>query len=382
MKLLEYQAKELFQKFGIPIAFGKTISSIDQIDDALKAMPSPKVVLKAQVYVGGRGKAGGIKLASTAAEAKEKAAKIFGMKIKDCPVNKLLITDQNDIDKELYLSFILDRDQQCYKMIFSPVGGVDIEELAEKQPEKMLIQSVDYFPGLQGFHLRAMYALLKDFPPAAVKEIGMIATNLFKVFVEKDASLAEINPLVLTPSGKVLALDAKVIIDDNALYRQKDLLEYRTYEEDEPQEREAKQKNLNYVKLDGTIGCMVNGAGLAMATMDVIKHFGGEPANFLDIGGGAKAQQVTEALEIILKDPNVKALFVNIFGGIVRCDMVAEGLITAKKTLGIKKPMVIRLVGTNDQKAYELLRAEGITAFATMAEAAKEVVKVAKAGQK
>lgn len=380
MKLLEHQAKELFKRFGIPVPQGKTITSLEQLEGAMKEMPSHKVVLKAQVYVGGRGKAGGIKLADSIPDAKEKAAQIFGMKIKGCPVNKILIEEQMDIDKELYMSFIVDRDQQCYKLIFSPEGGVEIEELAVKQPEKVLMQSVEYFPGLQGFQLRSMMPMLKGFPPAAMKEIGAIAGNLYKFFVEKDASLAEINPLVITKTGRVLACDGKVIFDDNAMFRNKDLLEYQTYEEDEPQEKEAKQKNLNYVKLDGTIGCMVNGAGLAMATMDVIKHFGGEPANFLDIGGGAKAQQVTEALDIILRDKNVKALFINIFGGIVRCDMVAEGIITAKKTLGIKCPMVIRLIGTNDQRAYELLKAEGISAFATMAEAAKEVVKAAKAG--
>jgi len=374
MKVYEFQAKELFRKFGIPVPKGKVLDSLSEIEGVFREFPVPKVVLKAQVFVGGRGKAGGIKKADDLAEAKEKAGQILAMSIKGFPVKKLLMEEQMQIEKELYLSFILDRDNACFKMIFSPIGGVDIEEIAEKHPEKLLMLNIEYFPGLQGFQLREMLPMLSDFAPNVRKEVYSIANNLYKLFVEKEASLAEINPLVVTKEGKVLACDGKVIFDDNALFRHKDLLEYRTFEEDDPLEREAKEKNLNYVKLDGTIGCMVNGAGLAMATMDVIKHFGGEPANFLDIGGGAKAQQVTDALSIILKDPNVKALFINIFGGIVRCDLVAEGIIAAKRKLEIRKPMVIRLIGTNDKKAYEMLNAEGMSTFPTMAAAAKEVV--------
>ncbi|OIP24974.1 succinate--CoA ligase subunit beta [bacterium CG2_30_54_10] len=378
MKLLEFQGKDLFRKFGLPVPKGVTISNESQVDEALKQLPGSKVVLKAQVFVGGRGKAGGIKIASNPKEAKEKAHDIFSMKIKGFPVNRLLIEEPIDIDKELYLSFVLDRDNKCFKMIFSPCGGMDIEEIAAKEPEKLLFQKLEYFPGLQSFQLREMIPYLKGFPPGTFKEIAGMASNLYKLFIEKEASLVEINPLVVSKQGKCLACDSKVVFDDNALFRHKDIAEYKLPDEDDPYEREAREKNLNYVKLNGNIGCMVNGAGLAMATMDVIKYFGGDPANFLDIGGGAKAQEVTAAIGIILKDPNVKAVFINIFGGIVRCDLVAEGIIAAKKALHITKPVVIRLLGTNDKKAYEMLKAADMSAFSTMATAAKEVVAAAK----
>ncbi len=376
MKIYEFQAKKLFSEKGIPVPFGKDAGSINEAEKVINEFPNPRVVIKAQVYVGGRGKAGGIKLADNIDEAMHKASQIFSMKIKGLPVKRILIEEQLNIDREFYLSFIQDRDNRCYQMIFSSSGGIDIEDLAENHPEKIIVKKIKFFPGLQSFQIREILSTLKDLKSETKKEIYTTISNLFKFFIENDATLAEINPLVITKSGKCFACDAKVIFDDNSLFRHKYLLKMRIPEEEDPYEREAKDKNLNYVKLDGNIGCMVNGAGLAMATMDVIKYFGGEPANFLDIGGGAKSQQVEDALHIILKDKNVKSLFINIFGGIVRCDLVAQGIVSAKSKLDIDKPMVIRLIGTNDAIAYKILEKENIKCFTEMSVSAKEIVKI------
>lgn len=378
MNIYEYQAKELFKRYNIPVPDGKLGKSVDEILETIKTFPEGRVVLKAQIYTGGRGKAGGIKKVDNIDEAKSKALEILSMQIRGYNVSKVLVEEQLDIKQELYLSFILDRDNECYKLIFSESGGIDIEELAGTHPEKLIIKEIEYFPGLTPFQLREIIFSLKNVERECLREIYNIANNLYRLFIETEATLAEINPLVITRDNRCIACDAKINLDDNALFRHKDLIELRIPEDENPLEREAKDKGLSYVKLDGNIGCMVNGAGLAMATMDVLKHFGGEPANFLDIGGGAKSQQVKEALDIILQDKDVTTIFINIFGGIVRCDLVAEGIIDAKNSLNIKKPMIIRLIGTNDQKAYEMLRNEGIVVYTTMAEAAREAVKISK----
>jgi succinyl-CoA synthetase beta subunit len=378
MKIYEYQAKELFDKHDIPIPKGIAANNVKEAVEAASQFSPPKVVLKAQVYVGGRGKAGGVKLANTLDEVEEKASEILSMSIKGHRVRRLLIEEQLEIEHELYLSFILDRDNQCYKLIFSEAGGIDIEELAATQPEKILMKNINPFPGLTPFQLRELVFSLQKIDPNYGKQIYNIANKLYNVFIGSEASLVEINPLVITKDGQCIACDAKVILDDNALFRHKGLQEFRIPEDENPLEREAKDKKLSYVKLDGKIGCMVNGAGLAMATMDVVKHFGGEPANFLDIGGGAKSQQVKDALEIIDRDEDVSAIFVNIFGGIVRCDLVAEGIISAREELNIDKPMTIRLLGTNDEKAYKMLKEKGISVYTTMSEAAKEAVELVK----
>jgi len=378
MKIYEFQAKKLFKSHNIPTPLGENAKSIDEVKKILGEFPKNNIVIKAQVHTGGRGKAGGIKLSNNYNDSIEKAEEILSMKIKDLPVSSLLIEERINIDKEFYLSFILDRDNKCYKLIFSPAGGIDIEDIATNYPEKLYMANIDYFPGLQNFHINDALSMVSDLQKETLIEIKKVIENLYKFFIQNDTELAEINPLVITKEGKCIAADAKVSFDENALFRHKELKVLKLKDNVHSLELEADEKKLNYIKLDGNVGCMVNGAGLAMATMDVIKHFGGDPANFLDIGGGAKSQQVEDALSIIIRDEKVKSVFVNIFGGIVRCDLVAEGIISAKKKLGINIPMVIRLIGTNDKKAYKMLKEEGISVFTTMSEAAKEVVKTVK----
>jgi len=379
MNIYKYQAKELFEKYNISVPHGKVGKSADEVLEAIKTFPEKIVVLKAQVYTGGRGKAGGIKKPDNIEDAKSKVSNILSMQIiRGYNVKKVLVEEQLDTKQELYLSFILNRDNECYKLIFSEAGGTDIEELAATQPEKLIIKDIEYFSGLTPFQSREIIFSLKNVERECLREIYNIANNLYRLFIETKATLAEITPLVITKDNRCIACDAKINLDDNALFRHKDLMELRIPQDENPLEREAKDKGLSYIKLNGNIGCMVNGAGLAMATMDVIKHFGGEPANFLDIGGKAKSQQVKDALDIILKDKDVTTIFINIFGEIVRCDLVAEGIIDAKKSLNIKKPMVIKLIGTNDQKAYKMLKNEGMKVYTTMTEAAKKAVEISK----
>ncbi len=376
MDLNEFQAKELFRKYGIPIPQGNVAHSTEEAVQAASA--NPRVVIKAQVLTGGRGKAGGIKVANTIREVEDGAGEILSMSIKGFKVNKVLVEEQLDIKKELYLCVVLDRENEGYKLIFSETGGIDIEELARREPENIKTTNIEPFPGLVPFQLREILHSLGEETKKYAREIYQIMNRLYTLFIETDAKLAEINPLVVTGEGKCVACDAKVSIDDNALFRHSELLSCRLPEDEIPLEREAREKGLSYIKMEGNIGCLVNGAGLAMATMDVLKHYGGSPANFLDIGGGAKAKQVKDALEIINKDTGVNTIFINIFGGIVRCDLVAEGILKAKKELNIKKKLVIRLIGTNDQKAYEMLDREGVRVFTGMADAAVKAVELAK----
>lgn len=372
MKIHEYQAKRLLADFGVVIPEGDVATTPDEAAQIATRLGG-RVVVKAQVHAGGRGKAGGVKLASNPDEAREAAKKILGISIKGKPVRILLVERAMNIAKEIYIGVIFDRAKKSHTLIASAEGGVEIEELAKTAPDKILRETVDPMTGLQPFQIRNLVWGMGFTAPVDRAVYGFI-NSLYRAFIAYDSSLAEINPLVITAEGTVLACDAKMNFDDNAMFRQKKVAELRDPLEEDPNEREATDKHLNFIKLDGNIGCMVNGAGLAMATMDMIKHFGGEPANFLDIGGGAKAQQVKDALDIILRDPNVKAIFINIFGGIVRCDLVAEGIIAAKRDLGINRPVVIRLIGTNDVKAREMLSAEGLLSYDNMPEAARKAV--------
>jgi len=336
------------------------------------------VVIKAQVHVGGRGKAGGVKLAHSEEQAAAFAGQILGLNIKGITVRKVLVEPGINIAREIYLGLILDRASKAPVLIASAEGGVEIEEVARTAPEKILKLTIPPTVGLRGYHVIAAADFL-DMPKDAVKSFGAILKGLYRAFMEKDCSLAEINPLVITGSGEVIACDAKMNFDDNALAWHPDIEALRDEGEEEPLEVQARELKLNYVKLDGKIGCIVNGAGLAMCTMDVVKHFGGEPANFLDIGGGARAEQVAEALKLITSDPNVNTIFFNIFGGIVRCDLVAEGILTALQQLpDFNYPIVIRLSGTNDEKAREMLKGSPLKMAPDMATGAQMAVEISK----
>ena len=372
MKIHEYQAKQLLKEFGVIIPDGEIADTPARAKEIATRLGGT-VVIKAQVHTGGRGKAGGVKLASNPQEAEAAADAILGMDIKGHRVNIVFVEQAVDIAEEIYIGVIFDRERKTHTLIASAEGGVEIEVLAKTAPDKILKETVDPLVGIQPYQIRNLVWGMGYAPPIDGK-IYRFINSLYKAFIAFDSSLAEINPLVVTKQGDVIACDAKMNFDDNAIFRQKKVVALRDVNEEDPGESEAHDKGLNFIKLDGDIGCMVNGAGLAMATMDMIKYFGAEPANFLDIGGGAKAQQVKDALDIILRDENVKAIFVNIFGGIVRCDLVAEGIITAKKELGIDRPIVIRLIGTNDEVAREMLQKEGFFSYADMPEAAKKAV--------
>ncbi|HDN79472.1 MAG TPA: ADP-forming succinate--CoA ligase subunit beta [Chloroflexi bacterium] len=376
MKLHEYQSKQLFSRYGIPIPQGEVASTPEEARQAAEKI-GRKVAIKAQVLVGGRGKAGGIRLARDAAEAEKVAADILAMKIKGLPVRKVLVDEALEIAKELYLGVVIDRAQGKPVMMASSEGGVDIEEVARRSPEKIFKIAIDPLLGLKPYQAREL-AFCIGLEKEHLRPFSSIALGLYKCFVENDASLAEINPLVVTSEGKLIAADAKVVIDDNALYRHPDLAQMRDVDEETPAEREARSFGISYVQLDGEIGCMVNGAGLAMATMDVIKLYGGNPANFLDIGGGAKAEQVAAALRIILSDPKVKAVLINIFGGITRCDEVARGILTALEEVKPKVPFVVRLVGTNEDEGRRLLAEANMVTATSLIEAAQKVVELAK----
>ncbi len=374
MKIHEYQARNLFRKYGIPVPDGVVCHSIEEVEKNVPDDDKLRVV-KAQVHAGGRGKAGGVKLAKSKEEAVQKAGQILGMDIKGYTVEKVLIADAVDIEKEFYLGLINDRNSKSVTIMASAEGGVEIEEVARVSPEKIIKMSIDPVVGLMEWQARKI-ALQLFSDPAQMRQAASILMKLYQLYVDTDSSLAEINPLVLTPDKKIMAIDGKMNFDDNALYRQSEILKMREATEDEKKEIEADEKGLSYIKLDGNIGCMVNGAGLAMATMDMIKLYGGEPANFLDIGGSSSPQKVIEAMNILLSDTNVKAVMINIFGGITRCDDVARGLVAALKEIDTDIPVVIRLSGTNAKEGLEIIRDFGLPTVSTMSEAAQKVIEL------
>jgi succinyl-CoA synthetase beta subunit len=376
MKLHEYQSKNLFAKHGIPIPKGKIASTAERAKSIAEELGG-RVVVKSQVLVGGRGKAGGIKLAKTPKEAETMASKILGMEIKGLPVRKVLIDEAVNIDKEIYLGITNDRAAKRPVLIASSAGGIDIEEVAAKTPEKIVRVHVDPLLGLQNFQILNL-AIGIELPRDTWPQFTQIVHGLWQVYKKYDATLAEINPLVITDEGNLLAVDGKMVIDDNALFRQQDLEEMQDLDEAVEAEVEARNHDLTYIKLDGSIGCMVNGAGLAMATMDIIKYYGGEPANFLDIGGGANEERVAAALRIILKDAHVKAVLINIFGGITRCDLVAKGILESSNEVKPDIPLIVRLVGTNEQEGQALLKDANMITADSLAEAAQMAVAAAK----
>jgi succinyl-CoA synthetase beta subunit len=375
----EYQAKELLRARGVPIPPGEVATTPAEVE-ALARKYGSMVVVKAQVHAGGRGKAGGVKLAKTPAEARAVAEKILGMQIKGLTVEKVLVTPAADIATEAYVGIIVDRASKRAVFMVSPAGGIDIEEVAKTDPDKIMRHPVDPRYGLQTFEAMQMgFFLYKDGKQA--RAAAKIMTQLYEAFAAAGASLAEINPLVTTSDGAVVALDAKMVIDDNELERRPDLANLRDETAEEPSEVMARKANLTFIKLDGNVGCVVNGAGLAMATMDLVKYYGGEPANFLDIGGSSNPEKVVNALRIITSDPNVRAILFNIFGGITRTDDVANGIVTATKQNPLKVPIVIRLTGTNEEIAVKILEANGFTAMTDMDEAVKRAVALATGGK-
>lgn len=366
MKIHEYQAKALFRTFGVPVPDGAVAFSVEEAVDVARGLGGYPVVVKAQIHAGGRGKGGGVKLAASEDEARRFAGEILGMTLvthqtgpQGREVKKLLVEAGQKIAKELYLSILVDRATAGIVIMASQEGGMDIETVAAKTPEKIIKVRVDPLTGIQGYHLRQVGFGL-GLPKAALKEFSTLLKNLYTLFVKNDCSLLEINPLILTSDDRVMALDAKVDIDSNALFRHKDLVELRDLDEEDPLEVEASKFNLNYINLDGNVGNIVNGAGLAMATMDIIKNAGAEPANFMDVGGGATAEMVENAFSIILRDKKVKAVLINIFGGILRCDVFAEGIVTAAKKSGITIPVVVRMEGTNVERGKEILAQSGL----------------------
>jgi succinyl-CoA synthetase beta subunit len=375
VKLHEYQSKDIFSRRGIPIPKGRIAENAEQARQ-IAAEAGRKVVIKAQVLVGGRGKAGGIKIANTPDEAETLADQILTMRIKGLPVRKVLVDEAIHIAKEIYLGIVVDRAAKCATMMGSAAGGIDIEEVARTTPEKIISIQIDPAFGLQEYQARELAFGIGIAKPL-VRDFTTIALGLYQTFIDTDASLAEINPLVVTAENRLIAADGKIVLDDNALYRHPHLEELRDIDEESHAEREARKAGLSYVKLDGNIGCMVNGAGLAMATMDVIKFYDGEPANFLDIGGGAKADKVKAALEIILSDPNVKAVLFNIFGGITRGDEVARGIVDGLKSVQTSVPMIARIVGTNAEEGRKILANANMITAETLEEGAQKAVAAA-----
>ncbi|MBN2117617.1 MAG: ADP-forming succinate--CoA ligase subunit beta [Anaerolineales bacterium] len=376
MKLHEYQSKMIFAKYGIPIPKGRVAATADEAKHIAEELGG-RVVIKSQVLVGGRGKAGGVKVARDPKEAGEFAQQILSMHIKGLPVRKVLVDEAAAIEHEIYFSITNDRAAKKPVMIASASGGVDIEEVAATTPEKIVKVHVDPLLGLRDYQARDIAASI-DLPRELWRDFSRIASGLWRAYLETDATLAEINPLVITKGNHLVALDGKMMIDDNSLFRHPDLAEIRDVDEEAPAETEARRHGLSFIKLEGDIGCMVNGAGLAMTSMDIVKLFGGEPANFLDIGGGAGADKVAAAMRIILSDPNVKAVLLNIFGGITRCDEVARGILTAMDEVKPNVPMVVRLVGTNAEEGRHLLENANMTTAETLADAAKKAVAAAK----
>ena len=387
MNLHEYQSKALFQSYGVPVPQHRVVSDADDVARAVSELGSSRVVVKAQVHAGGRGKAGGVKVVDSVKEATEAARAMLGSRLVTFqtdedgqPVNQVLVEMPSDIANELYLGAVLDRASQRVVMMASTEGGVNIEEVAEKTPEKILKAEINPLTGLMPYQAREL-AFGLGLQGDQIKQFGKIVGGLARLFVEKDLSLIEVNPLVITSEGDLVCLDGKINIDENALYRHADLVDLRDASQEDDRENRAKEWELNYVALEGNIGCMVNGAGLAMATMDLVKLHGGQPANFLDVGGGATKERVTEAFKIILSDDNVQAVLVNIFGGIVRCDLIAEGIIAAVEEVGVEVPVVVRLEGNNAERGSELLNQSSfnILAAESLTDAAQQAVAQAKA---
>ncbi len=366
MNLHEYQAKSLFAEYGIPVPQGQAVSSPHEARAAAQSLGGSVWVVKAQAHTGGRGKAGGVKLARSLDEAEEAAEQILGMTLvtkqtgpQGLPVHRVLVEEGSDIARELYLGALLDRARSRIVFMASSAGGMNIEEVAAETPEKILTTLVNPATGMLPYQCRKL-AFGLGLEGEQIKQFSKIMMGLYRLYMDKDVSLIEINPLIVTAAGNLVALDAKINLDSNALYRQQALLAMRDTSQEDEKEAAAAQHDLNYITLDGTIGCMVNGAGLAMATMDMVKLHGGEPANFLDVGGGATAERVTEAFKLILSDDKVKTVLVNIFGGIVRCDLIAEGVITAARNVGVKVPVVVRLEGTNAEQGLKMLAESGL----------------------
>ncbi|BCJ85247.1 ADP-forming succinate--CoA ligase subunit beta [Effusibacillus dendaii] len=385
MNIHEYQGKEVLRKYGVAVPQGQVAFSVDEAVRIAEKLGG-KGVVKAQIHAGGRGKAGGVKVAKSLDEVRTYAEQILGMTLvthqtgpEGKVVKRLLIEELSDIKKEYYVGVVVDRASGRVVMMASEEGGTEIEEVAAKTPEKIFKEEVDPAVGLMPFQARKLaYAI--NIPKELVNQAVKFMTGLYQAFVDNDCSIAEINPLVVTGDGKVVALDAKLNFDSNALFRHKDILDMRDLDEEDPKEIEASKFDLSYIALDGNIGCMVNGAGLAMATMDTIKYYGGQPANFLDVGGGATAEKVTAAFKIILSDPNVKGILVNIFGGIMKCDVIADGVITAAKEIGLDKPLVVRLEGTNVELGKKMLNESGLNIVAadSLADAAEKIVGLVK----
>ncbi|MCE4949380.1 ADP-forming succinate--CoA ligase subunit beta [Staphylococcus hominis] len=386
MNIHEYQGKEIFRAMGVAVPEGRVAFTAEEAVEKAKELNSDVYVVKAQIHAGGRGKAGGVKIAKSLSEVETYANELLGKQLvthqtgpEGKEVKRLYIEEGCDIQKEYYVGFVIDRATDRITLMASEEGGTEIEEVAAKMPEKIFKETIDPVIGLSPFQARRI-AFNINIPKESVNKAAKFLLSLYNVFVEKDCSIVEINPLVTTGDGDVLALDAKLNFDDNALFRHKDILELRDLEEEDPKEIQASKYDLSYIALDGDIGCMVNGAGLAMATMDTINHFGGYPANFLDVGGGATKEKVTEAFKIILGDDNVKGIFVNIFGGIMKCDVIAEGIVAAVKEVELTLPLVVRLEGTNVKRGKEILNESGlaIEPAATMAEGAQQIVKLVK----
>ncbi|ASS99955.1 MULTISPECIES: ADP-forming succinate--CoA ligase subunit beta [Geobacillus] len=384
MNIHEYQAKEILRSYGVSVPNGRVAFTVDEAVEAAKELGAPVCVVKAQIHAGGRGKAGGVKVAKSLEEVRTYASELLGKVLvthqtgpEGKEVKRLLIEEGCDIQKEYYIGLVVDRATSRVVFMGSEEGGTEIEEVAAKTPEKIFKEYIDPAVGLQAFQARRL-AFNINIPKHLVNQAVKFMMGLYQVFVDKDCSIAEINPLVVTGDGKVMALDAKLNFDSNALYRHPDILEYRDLDEEDPKEVEASKYDLNYIALDGNIGCMVNGAGLAMATMDIIKYYGGEPANFLDVGGGASEEKVREAFKIILSDPNVKGIFVNIFGGIMKCDVIASGIVAATKQVGLTLPLVVRLEGTNVELGKKILQESGLNIIAaeSMADGAQKIVEL------
>ncbi|MBP7240698.1 ADP-forming succinate--CoA ligase subunit beta [Amaricoccus sp.] len=396
MNIHEYQAKQLLQEYGLPVSGGRVVQKADEAKSAASELDGPIWVVKAQIHAGGRGKGkfkeatagekGGVRITKSVSDAADEAQKMLGRTLVTHQtgavgkvVNRVYIEDGSDIARELYLALLVDRGSSRVSFVCSTEGGMDIEEVAAKTPEKILTFTVDPASGISGFHGRKV-AFALGLEGKQVKQCVDMIGKLYKLFVEKDAEMVEINPLIVTTAGDLKCLDAKMGFDGNALYRQPEIMKLRDETEEDPKELAASKFDLNYIALDGEIGCMVNGAGLAMATMDIIKLYGSEPANFLDVGGGATKEKVTEAFKIITSDPNVKGILVNIFGGIMRCDIIAEGVIAAVKETGLKVPLVVRLEGTNVELGKKIIRESGLNVIAAddLSDAAEKIVKAVK----
>lgn len=386
MNIHEYQGKAIFRSMGVAVPEGRVAFTVEEAVEKAKELDSNVYVVKAQIHAGGRGNAGGVKIAKSLSEVETYAKELLGKTLvthqtgpEGKEIKRLYIEEGCDIQKEYYVGFVIDRATDSVTLMASEEGGTEIEKVAAETPEKIFKETIDPVVGLAPYQARRI-AFNINIPKESINKAAKFLVSLYNVFIEKDCSIVEINPLVTTGDGQVLALDAKLNFDDNALFKHKDIQELRDLEEEDPKEIEASKYDLSYIALDGDIGCMVNGAGLAMATMDTINHFGGNPANFLDVGGGATKEKVTEAFKIILGDENVKGIFVNIFGGIMKCDIIAEGIVAAVKEVELTLPLVVRLEGTNVERGKEILKESGlaIEPAATMAEGAQKIVKLVK----